>query len=221
MTQENKSTRSNIQVLRRGDYVRSTIGALGLLNHQEVYLDNALGMYLPSFEYTKKVASKERIEWLEKKIEGISNSPEKTLEELANYVIETTQCDNKNLWPEYQTKGIALSDCIEKKVITCFHRAIFCNLVLQGIGEQYLQPLVLEGFWYQDDKSEAHLWNRVLLPQQKRIFLVDSAFLDPNRNPIIADITNQNEKKVRVSLSNGGAREYCESGSIILNFGSI
>lgn len=106
-----------------------------------------------------------------------------------------------------------LGKCIQENVNSCFHRAVFFNLMMQQAG---IPCATVDGRWVesqrnniltdkpegsrrvvmgglniaQDDKSEEHVWN--LVQTEGKVFLVDTAYLaqrpDGKYTPVIYEV---------------------------------
>ncbi len=133
-----------------------------------------------------------------------------------------------------------LGRTISEGVNSCFHRAVFLNLLLQ---EAKISSAVIEGILVEDarediqkptddvamikpggfyitreDKPESHVWNLARI--DSKVYLVDSADLvevDGKQTPLIREVTDEMDGKIycKVRLSNDLIRHYI--GDAVVN----
>ncbi len=131
-------------------------------------------------------------------------------------------------WEEANKRGVySLGTCINYDMCTCFHRAVFFNLLMQQVG---IESLILEGRWIENNqenletgytslpyKSDYHLWNIILY--KNKYLLIDTSFLIDNK-PVLKEINfvkNYRGLGHRWTLKSSGQfkyRHYSSSSTI-------
>ncbi|HEY4512792.1 MAG TPA: hypothetical protein VJH63_04050 [Candidatus Paceibacterota bacterium] len=167
----------------------------GPLLHQHLEVDN-------------EFADKLNKEAVEKFNELLKQNPEQALKEMVRYVIDLTPSDNYPEWVKHASEGISLSEAAKNKWCLCFHRAIAFQLLSEKLDKKIIQSAVIEGKWMEGDKYEMHLYNKVRVPPQNKIYLADASFLDTDASPLIKDITDQTGTVQNIRLANGDERIY-------------
>ena len=153
--------------------------------------------------------------------------------------------DNKwnKIVEDEQDDKYTMKDCIEQKAISCFHRAVFFNLLMQQAGvavttqegiwieserpDLHQMPEKLNGakidedlkplFLSEDDSSEGHLWN--LTQSGDEFYLIDtSLYIDEEdkSKPVVHQIRSfkQNKKYFTIPLPDGRFRHYISDGTV-------
>lgn len=151
---------------------------------------------------------------------------------VAAYTTEILHAD-VNKWNEIVTREddihYSLERCIQEQINTCFHRAIFFQLLMQ---KAEIQSQIVEGRWIEtnrtnlkeisekdevfsvlgdgtricmNEKTDEHLWNRVIIGGKH--YLVDTAYL-VNGSPVIQEIEFGKEGHPYIILPDGIKRYY-------------
>lgn len=162
-----------------------------------------------------------------------------TIQKASLLTINNLSATNHENWVENlskQNKILSLKECIDNKVCTCFHRAVFYSLLMQ---EKNISNIILEGrvieskkeVLYEDPKmapmldgktvlgleedafEDWHLWNVIL--DNNKYYLVDNAFLIDNK-PVQQEINFDNELRNTwtIKTPNNKFRHYLSQGTI-------
>ncbi|MEM7819345.1 MAG: hypothetical protein QXD48_00770 [Candidatus Aenigmatarchaeota archaeon] len=176
----------------------------GIFTWQTVVIDEGIKDYLLSEEKVDEYINLLYIE------------TEKVLMDMAEYSWKKVPCNcNLDDWFPHALQGMNLSEALEKRLVTCFHRSILYQLMVQQL-QPYAIGAIMEGEVREGEFCEGHAYNIVFIPQTKKRFLVDTAFLN-NGQPIVADYSCVEKlgeyEQITIILKDGKKRKY--SGYIL------
>jgi len=174
--------------IRIGDLVESSI-SFAHITSQYVRIDKGVEEFLLTEDEIRSYGH------------HIAGNPMQGLAKLASRVEMYTPTEHPKVslerWRAHMAKEYDFTRAVHEDMVTCFHRSVLLTLLGQQLDNDRYRVLSIDGFYsdspFEQLHADGHLWNNFVVFPERKIFLVDSANMDGNGTPVVADISDVEE----------------------------